>query len=171
MLRRWFKLLLGTHLRLFMVIAVQWNLHNTDTIVILPNCPWYRGVLSLEVMRSLASHTPQSAHLQLCKRRPKGVLQMKAISRYFSRLHLVWSSSPFTCEEGSGDSAIPVLCPYPECGHDQSDHSVISHVRYECLAPWVSHMHMVGRHVTFRIHILHAIMGVGHSLLFLCANA
>ena len=38
---------------------------------------------------------------------------------------LVWSSSPFTREEGSGDIVIPISCPCPECEHDHSDYSVV----------------------------------------------
>ena len=57
---------------------LQWNLHNTDTIGTLPNCPYYRGVLSSEVGHSFESHTHQLARLtfiiettQTSKRRPK----------------------------------------------------------------------------------------------------
>ena len=65
--------------------CIQWNLHNTDTIGTLPNYPYYRGVLILEVGHSLESHTHQLARLTFIteitqttdycsKRRPKGGL-------------------------------------------------------------------------------------------------
>ena len=37
--------------------SLQWNLHHTDTIGTLPNCPYYRGVLSSEVVQ--ATHPNQ----------------------------------------------------------------------------------------------------------------
>ena len=52
-----------------------------DTIGTLPNCPYYRGVLSSEVGSKLVSHTPQLLVLtcitettQTGKRRPIGYL-------------------------------------------------------------------------------------------------
>ena len=40
---------------------LQWNLHNTDTTGTLQNCPYYRSVLSLEVVQ--ATPPIHEAHL------------------------------------------------------------------------------------------------------------
>ena len=37
---------------------------------------------------------------------------------------------PLHREEGSGNIAIPALSRCPECGHDQSDHSVVKRLRF-----------------------------------------
>ena len=43
---------------------------------------------------------------------------------------LVWGTRPFTREEGSGNIAIRALSRCLECGHDQSDHSVVNRVHF-----------------------------------------
>ena len=56
-------------------------------------------------------------------------------TRLVAGLPLVWGTSPFTREKGSGNIAIPALCPCLECGHDQSDHSVVNRVHFSaCIA-------------------------------------
>ena len=45
---------------IIVVHVLQWNLHNTDTTGTLPSCPYYRGVLSSEVVQATP---PQFARL------------------------------------------------------------------------------------------------------------
>ena len=66
-----------------------------------------------------------------------GHSQFFNVARRFSacnieKLGVAWvrgyaSTTPFNSleEEGYDNIAIPALCRYPECGHDQSDHSVV----------------------------------------------
>ena len=55
------------------LICIQWNLHNTDTIGTLPNCPYCRGVLSSEVdVVQQATPLNQRGSLKLPKLTKKG---------------------------------------------------------------------------------------------------
>ena len=36
----------------YLLLIIQWNLHNTDTIGTPSNCPYYGGVLSSEVVQA-----------------------------------------------------------------------------------------------------------------------
>ena len=59
---------------------VQWNLHSTDTIGTLPNCPYYRGWFKACIASQatpLNQHLPAS--LKLAQRRLKGGLTEREI--------------------------------------------------------------------------------------------
>ena len=43
---------------------------------------------------------------------------------------VVWGAAPSQGEEGSGNIAIHALSRCLECGHDQSDHSMVNRVHF-----------------------------------------
>ena len=58
-------------------VSQYWTLHNTDTIGTLPNCPYYRGVLSSEVDKvQQATPLSQRGSLKLPRLTKKGLKEV-----------------------------------------------------------------------------------------------
>ena len=51
--------------------------------------------------------------------------QNRNVGLTMQQWYIVWGAAPSQGEEGSGTTSIRALFQCPECGHDQSDHSVV----------------------------------------------